>query len=313
MYQVTSQMERASAERIAEILSSLDPSPAEAVSTEEASRSLWSLDVFCVDEEDAHGAADIIHLEAPSARIAVKKLEDRDWVTESLKGLPAVHAGRFVVAGAHELARVGPGRTAVWIEAGPAFGTGHHGTTKGCLLTLADIARTRPLGNVLDLGSGSGVLALAALKAGAKSAVATDIDPESVRVASENARNNKAGPRLRLLTATGTNHCQIRSGGPYDLVMANILARPLVQLAHEIAQITKPGGRILLSGLLTRQEPQVRGAYAARGLVLKSRKRINGWSTLLYERPKPSAAAQATRPSLRRSHVSNPLAAPIGV
>jgi ribosomal protein L11 methyltransferase len=202
----------------------------------------------------------------------------------SLAGLPAVHAGPFVVAGAHELRRMSGGRIPVWIEAGPAFGTGHHGTTKGCLEALARLARRKSLGRVLDIGTGSAVLAIAALKAGATWALASDIDRPSIVIARENAKNNMSGPRLKLMVATGANHTAIRGQAPFDLVMANILARPLVRLSADIAAMVRPGGHVILSGLLTHQEPQVRAAYTGRGLNLVERTRLNGWSTLVYRR-----------------------------
>ncbi len=285
MYRVHATMLRADAERLSETLAGLDPSPAAAVAIEEVSRTLWQLEAFCHDEERARGAATIIETEQRGARASVEILADRDWVAQSLAGLPAVHAGPFVVAGAHELGGVGGGKIPVWIEAGPAFGTGHHGTTKGCLLALAEIARTRRLGKVLDIGTGSGVLAIAALKVGAVSAIGGDIDAESIRIAKENATNNKSGKALKLLHAVGTKHRLVQTSGPYDLVMANILARPLVSLSGEIAKLVKPGGSVILSGLLTHQEPQVRAAYTGHGLILVSRRRITGWSTLVYRRP----------------------------
>jgi ribosomal protein L11 methyltransferase len=296
MYKVTASLSRAEAERLSDVLSDLEPSPAAAVAIEEISKTSWRLDAFCLDEEQANGAAAIIESESPGARAAVQELEDRDWVAMSLEGLPAVHAGPFIVAGAHELAKMGAGRIPVWIEAGPAFGTGHHGTTKGCLEALARLARARRIGKVLDIGTGSGVLSIAALKAGATSALATDIDGESVRVARENGRNNRMGRNLRFLHAVGANHAAIRAAAPYDLVMANILARPLVGLAPDIALLVRPGGRIILSGLLAHQEPQVKAAYAGRGLRLVERRRINGWSTLVYERPRPPAEPPRRRP-----------------
>jgi ribosomal protein L11 methyltransferase len=284
MYRVHCLLPRAEAERLSDLLSELDPSPASAVSVEEASKVSWSLDAFCVDEDLAKAAAAIIEHEIPSARPTVQKLDDKDWVAVSLAGLPAVHAGPFVVAGAHELAHLEGGRIPVWIEAAAAFGTGHHGTTKGCLESLAvQLKRKRPR-RVLDIGTGSGVLALAAVKTGASFALGTDIDFESVRIARENAKNNQAGRRLKLLYARGAGHPMIRAGAPYDLVLANILAKPLVGLAPEIAKLVAKGGRVILSGLLTHQEPQVRAAYAGRGLTLVNRRRINGWSTLTYAR-----------------------------
>jgi ribosomal protein L11 methyltransferase len=299
MYKVQAVMARADAERLSDILATLEPSPASAVAAEEISKNSWRLEAFCMDEDSADGAASIISAELRGVRVSIEKLEDADWVAMSLAGLPAVHAGPFVVAGAHELAKAGAGKIPVWIEAGPAFGTGHHGTTKGCLESLALVARSRKLGKVLDIGTGSGVLAIAALKAGADSAIATDIDAESIRIAKENAKNNRMGRNLRLLVATGANHAAIRVGAPYDIVMANILARPLVGLSADIAALVKPGGRVILSGLLTHQESQVRSAFEGRGLHLVDRRRLKGWSTLTYERPK--AAKPAPRPTARAS------------
>jgi ribosomal protein L11 methyltransferase len=284
MYRVHCQLDRPEAERLSDLLAGLDPSPASAVSVEEVSKVSWSLDAFCTSEELAQETAAILSREAPGARASVQKLDDKDWVAESLSGLPAVHAGPFVVAGAHELTNVRGGRVPVWIEAGPAFGTGHHGTTKGCLEALALAARRRPLGNVLDIGTGSGVLAIAAIKAGARSALGSDLDFDSIRIARENARNNRTGPRLKLVYARGADHQAIRYGAPYDLVIANILARPLVGLAPDIAKLVRSGGRVVLSGLLTHQEPQVKAAYMGQGLHLVDRRRINGWSTLTYRR-----------------------------
>ncbi|HOY77158.1 MAG TPA: 50S ribosomal protein L11 methyltransferase, partial [Hyphomonadaceae bacterium] len=130
----------------------------------------------------------------------------------------------------------------------------------------------------------SGVLALAAVKYGAGFALGTDMDKESIRIAKENAKNNKAGDRLKLMHARGTGHRMMRAHAPYDMVLANILARPLVSLAPEIAKLVAKGGRVILSGLLTHQEPQVRAAYAGQGLHLVQRRRLNGWSTLVYAR-----------------------------
>jgi ribosomal protein L11 methyltransferase len=263
----------------------LDPSPVSAVSVEEVSRVSWSLDAFCMDEPAAHETAALMAVESPGVSASVQKLDDRDWVAESLSGLPAVHAGRFVVAGAHELAKVRGGKIPVWIEAGPAFGTGHHGTTRGCLLALAaELKRKRPA-RVLDIGTGSGVLAIAAVKAGCGFALGTDLDADSIRIAKENAANNSTGRRLKLLHAAGANHHIIRSGAPYGLVLANILAKPLVYLAADISKLVSPGGAVILSGLLAHQEPQVKSAYSGRGLTLTRRSRLNGWSTLTYVRP----------------------------
>ncbi len=284
MYQVHVLLSRADAERLSDLLSGMDLSPISAVSIEEASRTQWSLDAYCIEEDQGGETAAIIEREVPGARVSVQKLEDKDWVAMSLAGLPAVEAGPFIVAGMHELIHVRGGRKQVWIEAGPAFGTGHHGTTKGCLLAIAKLARQHALGRVLDVGTGSAVLSIAALKAGAVSALGTDLDGESIRIAHENRRNNRCGNRLKLLHAAGANHEAIRRGAPYDLVLANILAKPLVSLSGDLVKMVKPRGHIVLSGLLTHQEPQVRAAYGNRGMTLVDRRRLNGWSTLVWRR-----------------------------
>ena len=285
MYMVTATAPREIVEAAAEALTWLDPSPAEAVDTKEESRTLWRISAYAFDFETAHGCAGIISLFGDELSPTVTELEDKDWVSVSLEGLPAVISGPFVVAGAHELAKGFPGRIPLWIEAGPAFGTGHHGTTAGCLLALEKQARGRKLGKVLDVGTGSGVLAIAAIKRGAKSAIGTDIDAESVRVSRINAANNKVANQIRFLEANGAKSALIRSTAPYDTIFANILARPLIGLSADLATLLKPGGAVILSGLLTHQEPLVRAAFAGRGLKLVDRIRQDGWSTLTYQKP----------------------------
>ena len=285
MYRTSILLERATAERLSDHLAGMDPSPAAAVSTEEHSRTLWRLDAFCHDRENAEAVRSIIEEEVSGAHAAIEKLEDKDWVAESLKGLPPVEAGPYYVAGAHALGKVSGGKIPIWIEAGPAFGTGHHGTTLGCLKALSTLARRYKLGRVLDLGTGSGVLSIAAMKSGARSALGTDIDPDSIKIAKENAKNNEMPPSLRLLTANGAKIAAARNQAPYDIVMANILARPLVSLADDIARLTRPGGHIILSGLLNYQRPQVISAFAGRGLLLADRLKIGPWSTLVFRRP----------------------------
>jgi len=292
MYKVSAICDRATAERLSDILADMDPSPAGAVSTEEATRVAWRLDAFCHDEESAQQCISIIETEAEGISASHEKLADKDWVAESLKGLPAVEAGPYYVAGAHELTNLEGGRIPIWIEAGPAFGTGHHGTTKGCLEALAKVASKRKLGKVLDIGTGSAVLAIAAIKSGANMCVASDIDPESIRIAKINAENNKMGRNLHLLVATGANNTFIRNQGKYDTVMANILARPLVSLSSDINKLTKDGGYIILSGLLNHQEPQVKAAFAGRNLSLVERRRLGAWTTLVFRKPSKNVDIQ---------------------
>jgi ribosomal protein L11 methyltransferase len=168
------------------------------------------------------------------------------------------------------------------IEAGAAFGTGHHGTTVGCLLAYDQLLKARRFKRVLDVGAGTGVLAIAAARTGARLAVGSDIDPVSVRIARENAKVNAA--RARFVHASGLGHRLLRAGAPYDLVFANILARPLVGLAEDIKQSVRPGGLVILSGLLRTQERFVRAAYLARGFCIVRRIHRDAWATLVLKR-----------------------------
>jgi ribosomal protein L11 methyltransferase len=223
---------------------------------------------------------------SPDLDAQLTPLQDADWIKMSLEGLPPVRAGRFVVLGGHDAGRSKNGKTEVIIEAGEAFGTGHHGTTSGCLLALNRLINRRAkLSRVLDVGTGSAVLAIAAAKAGSRVVIGTEIDPRANEVANENAHLNNVGYQVRSYVANGVRRALIRSQGPFDLVFANILMKPLVRLSPDLATIVKPGGRVVLSGLLTHQEPAIRRAYAQRGLVLEHRYRKENWSTLTYRRP----------------------------
>lgn len=284
MYQISARGPRASIETAWDTLAWTDPSPAGAVDAKEDTRLTWRLDAYAETETDAKACADLIREVAPDLNPVLEALPDRDWVTLSLEGLPPVDAGRFIVAGSHALTRTAPGKTAILIEAGPAFGTGHHGTTLGCLLGFEHVLKTGAPRTVLDVGTGSGVLAIAAIKAGAIRAIGTEIDVQSVHVANENALKNNVANRFRAYHTRGAGNGLIRSAAPYDLVFANILARPLIGLAPEISKMTGSGGHVILSGLLTHQEPLVRAAYTGRGLDLVKRIRKDGWSTLVLRR-----------------------------
>jgi ribosomal protein L11 methyltransferase len=211
-------------------------------------------------------------------------VEARDWVKAGLEDLVPVPAGRFVVHGAHDRARVPPNKLAIEIEAALAFGTGHHGTTRGCLLLLDHVLKAQRPRRVLDLGTGTGVLAIAAAKALKIGVLASDIDPPSVRVAQENARLNETGHLVQVIRATGFSAPGFAQRGPFDLVLANILANPLRQLAAPMSRHLAPSALVILSGLLTHQAPAVIAAYRARGLVPLRHLRIEGWSSLLLRK-----------------------------
>jgi ribosomal protein L11 methyltransferase len=216
--------------------------------------------------------------------LAFDTVEARDWVRASLEDLVPVPAGRFVVHGQHDRDRIAPNKTGIEIEAALAFGTGHHGTTRGCLLLLDHVLKAWRPRRVLDLGTGTGVLAIAAARALHEKVLASDIDPVSVVVARENARLNVAGHLVQAITATGFAAPQFAQRGPFDLVLANILANPLRQLATPMARHLAPSALVILSGLLTPQVPAVIAAYRARGLVPLRHQRIEGWSSLLLRR-----------------------------
>lgn len=284
MYQISARGPRAAIETAWDTLAWTDPSPAGAVDAKEDTRLTWRLDAYAETRDDADACAELIREVAPDLNPVIEALPDRDWVTLSLEGLPPVEAGRFIVAGSHALTRSAPGKTDILIEAGPAFGTGHHGTTLGCLLGFEHVLRSGVPQKVLDVGTGSGVLAIAAIKSGAKRAIGTEIDEQSVNVANENARKNNVANRFRTYHTRGAGNQLIRSTAPFDLVFANILARPLIGLAPEITSMVSEDGHVILSGLLTRQEPLVRAAYTSRGMDLVKRIRKDGWSTLVLRR-----------------------------
>jgi ribosomal protein L11 methyltransferase len=224
--------------------------------------------------------ADVAGEQAASV-ISFDKTEAKDWVKASLEDLVPVPAGRFMVHGAHDRARVPPNKLGIEIEAALAFGTGHHATTRGCLLLLDHVLKARHPRRVLDLGTGTGVLAIAAAKALRRKVLASDIDPLSVKVARDNQRLNHVGNLTRSICATGFAAPDFARSGPFDLVLANILANPLRQLAGAMSRHLAPGGLVILSGLLTPQTGGVIAAYRARGLVPVRHLKIDGWSSLL--------------------------------
>lgn len=208
-------------------------------------------------------------------------VEAKDWVSASLEDLVPVPAGRFVVHGQHDRHKISPNKLGIEIEAALAFGTGHHGTTRGCLLLLDHVLKAYRPRRVLDLGTGTGVLAIAAAKALHGRVLASDIDPPSVLAALENARLNGTGHLVDVIRATGFAAPRFAEDGPFDLVLANILANPLRLLAEPMTRHLAGSAQVILSGLLTHQAPAVIAAYRARGLVPLRHLKIEGWSSLL--------------------------------
>jgi ribosomal protein L11 methyltransferase len=257
------------------------------VSLGEAPDGQWQIVVYFTVENEAAEADALRRLSRTvlgkeAAVFSMEKLPDIDWVARSLEGLPPVRAGRFLIHGGHDRDARRANDIAIEIEAGQAFGTGHHGTTTGCLVAIDQIARTRPIVHALDVGMGSGVLAIAIAKATKAHVLASDIDPLAVRVARENLRLNGVGGRVRAVVAGGLGKCIFRSSPPYDLVVANILAEPLVALAPQICRHLASDGILVLSGLLPGQRARVVAAYRGQGLPLERSFVLDGWLTLRF-------------------------------
>jgi ribosomal protein L11 methyltransferase len=227
-----------------------------------------------------------------------------DWVRQSLEGLAPVTAGRFFLHGAHDRHRRPAGGIALEIDAGTAFGTGHHGTTEGCLRALDRILKRRSPAGILDVGCGTGVLAIAAARAAGRPALASDIDPEAVRVTLANAALNGVKPLIRSLAAAGLSHPVIAGQAPYDLIFANILARPLVALSTGLSRVLAPGGALILSGLTIDQMRWIEATYRSRGLVLSSRIRRGNWTTLVFTLPRTKKRPGGRTPG--RFHFADP-------
>ncbi|WP_439922613.1 50S ribosomal protein L11 methyltransferase [Nitrobacter sp. JJSN] len=257
-----------------------------AVAAFERSDGRWGVSIHFADPPDEERIRTLVALTAGddiAQTIAFDTIAAKDWVEASLQGLAPVPAGRFIVHGRHDRARVPPNKLGIEIEAALAFGTGHHGTTRGCLLLLDHVLHSKMPRRVLDLGAGTGVLAIAAAKALRRKVLASDIDPRSTIVARENAALNGVGNLVESICATGFSAPPFRAHAPFDLVLANILANPLRQMAPAMATHLAPEAMVVLSGLLPHQTRGVIAAYRAQGLVLIQQMRIDGWCSLLMQ------------------------------
>lgn len=260
----------------------------------------WLVEVFFSEAPDPEAFRSLVRLALPgpagdslAAAATFSEIAPKDWIAASLDGLKPVRAGRFVVHGGHDRHLVSVHEIGIEIEAALAFGTGHHGTTHGCLEALAAILKVRRPRRVIDVGTGTGVLAIAAARVLRRPVMASDIDPVSTDAARSNARLNRAGAFVRPLTAQGLTHPALR-GRRHDLLLANILAKPLRRLAKDFAPAVAGGGEMILSGLLLADVPGVLSAYAGHGFRLRRRTRREGWATLVLAR-----GGQPTRPARR--------------
>ena len=325
-----------SAHRIADLIAESFDGDAVAVSLVDAGAGRWRLSIYFrvpPDEHTVRALAAAAAYPAAAAALRFARVAAKDWVGESLAGLKPVAAGRFVVHGGHDRARIPINRIGIEIEAALAFGTGHHGTTRGCLLALDRIckslsapspckaegrgggqstrsgqawppaARARRLPSlrattrILDLGTGSGVLAIAAARTLRRRVLASDNDAQAVQAARANATLNRVGPLLDVIKADGVVARELRDRAPFDLIFANILLRPLQRFAVQLTRLAAPGARIVLSGLLPAQANAALAAYHA--LALERRIDVDGWTTLVLRRgamPRAGVARHRPRP-----------------
>ena len=244
----------------------------------------WAVEVYFGFEPDEDEVRELVAVVAGpelAKQVTFRRVEQKDWIASSLEGLKPVRVGRFLVHGSHDRDKVRSNDIGLEIEAALAFGTGHHGTTRGCLIMFDSILKRRRPQRIVDIGAGTGVLALAAARYLHINVAGGDIDPIAVRAARSNAKLNGATPWFFPVTAKGLGHPAMQAGAPYDLIFANILAKPLRQMAPSIGGVAATDTYLILSGLLMRDVPGVLSAYAAQGFRLARRIEVDGWATLL--------------------------------
>lgn len=276
---------RAPAEALGEALERLTPEPTGVgVFEVEDGSGLWEVGGYFTETPDAAGLA-LLAAAFEAQPFAISELPETDWVAHVRRELAPVEAGRFFVYGSHDADKVPAGCEALLIDAAMAFGTGHHGTTLGCLLALeALLEEGVSCHNVVDIGCGTAVLAMAAARVWPEPVLASDIDPVAVEVAEANLRANGLEARVRCVEAAGFDHSALAEAAPFDLVFANILKGPLMALAGDLAASLAPGGRVILSGILNEQADDVIAHYASHGINLVQRTEIVDWTTLSLQR-----------------------------
>ncbi len=272
------------AEALGAAMERLEPAPSGiGVFELEDGSGLWEVGAYFTEAPDIAGLALLAAMNG-AADFVVSELPDKDWVAEVRRELKPVEAGRFFVYGAHDAAGLPEGRIGLLIEASMAFGTGHHGTTQGCLEALDRLGTDgfRPA-RIADIGCGTAVLAMGAARLWpeAQTIIASDIDEVAVEVARANVAANGLEARLEVVEAAGFNHPALQQGAPFDLVFANILKGPLIALAPDMRDSLAPGGYAILSGILNPQAQQVIEVYCALGFNLVEEQRIVDWTTLV--------------------------------
>lgn len=249
---------------------------------------LWRIEVLCADEPDIEALAEPIRSLADAGitiKPRVERVPSQDWLLTSQSSFQPIRAGRFFVHPSHAPPLPGTGALNLMINAGPAFGTGTHESTFGCLIALDDLAKRKRVLNPLDLGSGSGILSMAIARTWNCRVLGVDVDPRAIEFARTTAAMNQLHRQVTFFVSNGCRNYQVLKHRPYDLIVANILADPLIWMASDIKRHLAPGGRVILSGILRHQEQRVLGPYRLHRLFLEKRVRIRGWSTLVLRSP----------------------------
>ena len=276
---------KSQAEALGEALEALEPAPTGVgVFEVEDGKGIWEVGGYFLDAPDDIDLA-LLSAAFGAGPFVVSEVPDQDWVAKVRRELPPVEAGRFFVYGSHDAALLPEGRIGLLIEAAMAFGTGHHGTTLGCLRAYDRLLDDgQRFDNVLDIGCGTAVLAMSAARMGAAHVLASDIDPVAVEVALANVKANGLVGRVSCVESIGFDSPVLRAGAPFDLIFANILKGPLIELAPDMAAHLAPGGRAILSGLLVEQADEIVEVYQGQGLALETREDLGEWSALTLRR-----------------------------
>lgn len=282
---LTTLMGKDAAQALADSIETLIPEPTGiGVFEVEDGSGTWEVGGYFTEKPDAVGL-DLLAAVQGAKPFVVSKIEDRDWVAQVRRELTPVHAGRFVVFGGHDADNIPGNKIRLEIEAAMAFGTGHHGTTQGCLMSFDKLLTSGLMPtNVADIGAGTGVLAMAAAKVSSGAIIASDIDPIATETAAANIAANGLRGRVRAVTSVGFRHPDLRARAPFDLVFANILAGPLKKLAPDMAKHTSVGSILILSGILNRQALGVEAVYKGWGFNRVDRRVIGEWTTLTLQR-----------------------------
>ena len=276
---------KSQAEALGEALEELEPAPTGVgVFEVEDGKDIWEVGGYFLDAPDDIDLA-LLSAAFGAGPFVVSEVPDQDWVAKVRRELPPVEAGRFFVYGSHDAALLPEGRIGLLIEAAMAFGTGHHGTTLGCLRAYDRLLNdAQRFDNVLDLGCGTAVLAMSAARMGAASVLASDIDPVAVEVALANVKANGLEGRVGCVESIGFDSPVVQAGAPFDLIFANILKGPLIELAPDMAAHLASGGLAILSGLLIEQAEEIVEVYQAQGFDLQTREDLGEWSALTLRR-----------------------------